>query len=280
MGEEPDPTQAAFIVGNRELWDAWTKIHAGSDFYNLDGFRQGGVRLRDYETAEIGPVAGKDVLHHQCHFGIDTLSWARLGARVTGLDFSAEAIGLARRLAGELGLEARFIESDVYELPAKLDERFDVVYMSRGVLGWLPDIRRWAQVVGRFVKPGGIFYLHEIHPVLEAFEYAETQPGDLQLAYPYWEHARPLSFPVKGSYADPEADLGKDLTEYGWNHGLGEIVTALAEAGLRIASLREYAFLEWPAALLVEVDGRWRLPGELDGRLPLMFSIKATCPPS
>jgi SAM-dependent methyltransferase len=267
-----------WLEGNRELWDAWTGIHEGSTFYDLDGFRRGGIRLRDYEIAEIGPVEGKDLLHVQCHFGIDTLSWARLGARVTGADFSERAVELARSVAAEIGLDARFVLSNVYDLPANLDGDFDVVYTSCGVLGWLPDVRGWARVVAHFVRPGGIFYITEIHPVLEAFETEGVAPGELRLTYPYWEHVEPLTFEVHGSYADPTADV-HDKTEYGWNHGLGEIVTALAEAGLRIESLREYPFVRWPLDALVEApDGTYRLPGELDGRLPLFFSIKASKP--
>jgi 2-polyprenyl-3-methyl-5-hydroxy-6-metoxy-1,4-benzoquinol methylase len=175
----------AWLGGNRALWDEWTAIHERSEFYDLDEFRRGGIRLREYEIAEIGPVDGKDLLHLQCHFGIDSLSWARLGARVTGADFSPRAIALARSLANELHLEARFVESNLYDLPANLDGDFDVVYTSRGVLGWLPDIHDWARVVAHFVRPGGLFYITEIHPVANAFENEGVQPGELRLAYPY-----------------------------------------------------------------------------------------------
>ncbi len=266
------------LAANHALWQAWTALHETSAFYDLEGFKRGGVRLRDEEIADVGPVDGKNLLHVQCHFGIDTLSWARLGARVTGADFSEAGVELARRVAAELGIRARFVVSDVYELPLNLAGQFDVVYTSRGVLGWLPDITGWARVVAHFVRPGGIFYISEIHPVIEAFETEDVAPGELRLTYPYWEHAEPLIFPVQGSYADRTAVVPVQ-TEYGWNHGLGEIVTALAEAGLRIESLREYPFTEWRLDNLVEgPDGRSRLPGELDGRLPLSYAIKATKP--
>jgi SAM-dependent methyltransferase len=270
------------LDGNRRLWDAWTKVHETSAFYDLDGFRRGGVRLRDEEVAVIGDVRGRSLLHLQCHFGIDTLSWARLGARVTGVDFSAEAIALARRLADDLGVpDARFIQSDVYALPDVLGETFDVVYTSRGVLGWLPEIRRWAAVVARFVAPGGTFFIHEVHPLAQALETEGVAAGDIRLEYPYWEHDDPLTFPVEGSYADREADLGGEFVDSGWNHGLGEIVTALATEGLRIESLVESPYLEWPADFLVpdpERPERYRLPGDLHGRLPLMFALTATKP--
>jgi SAM-dependent methyltransferase len=266
----------SWLQGNRDVWDAWTRVHERSAFYDLEGFKRGGVRVRDYEVAEIGPVAGKDLLHVQCHFGIDTLSWARLGARVTGADFSERGIELARSIAAEIGIDARFVVSNVYDLPANLDGDFDIVYTSRGVLGWLPDVRGWAKVVAHFVRPGGIFYITEVHPVIQAFETEGVAPGELRLRYPYWEHREPLTFEVHGSYADPTADV-HDMTEYGWNHSLGEIATALIDAGLRIDAVREYPFVDWAMDILVQShDGTYRLPGDLDGRLPLFFSIKAS----
>jgi SAM-dependent methyltransferase len=267
-----------FLAENRELWDDWTEVHETSEFYDLEGFRRGGKRLRDYELDEIGDVTGLSLLHLQCHFGIDTLAWARLGARVTGVDFSPRAIALARRLATELGLQARFVESDIYRLSDVLDEQFDLVYTSRGVLGWLPEVRPWADVVARHVAPGGRFYIAEIHPVMQAFENENVARGELRLEYPYWEHRDPLAFPVHGSYADRTAEI-RATTEYGWDHSLGEVVTALVEAGLTIESLREYPFLDWKLDFLVEgADGRWRFPPETKGELPLMFSLLASKP--
>ncbi|MDA8238686.1 MAG: methyltransferase domain-containing protein [Chloroflexi bacterium] len=275
---EPAATERA-IRENNALWDEWADLHAASRFYDLDGFRRGGIRLSAEEVAEIGDVAGRDLLHLQCHLGIDTLSWARLGARVTGADFSARAVAIARALADELGFpEARFVRSDLHDLPAVLAGDFDVVYTSRGVLGWLPDVRRWAEVVAHFLRPGGTFYVAEIHPVAQAFENEGVAPGELRLAYPYWEHTEPLTFAVHGSYADPGAQVAAER-EHGWDHGLGEIVTALVDAGLRIESLREYPFVEWKLDFLVEgPDGRFRLPGGTPGELPLSFSLRATKP--
>jgi SAM-dependent methyltransferase len=275
------PTDAgneAAFADNRALWDAWTAVHRDGEFYDLAGFKAGGVRLRPYEIELVGDVAGRSLLHLQCHFGIDTLSWARLGARVTGADFSPDAIALARSLAEELGFpDARFVESNLYDLPDVLDGAFDVVYTSRGVLSWLPDIRGWARVVAHFVAPGGRFFITEGHPVFMAFENEGVAPGELRLTYPYWEHEAPLTFEVKGSYADPDADVGQH-TEHGWDHGLGEIVTALIDAGLRIETLVEHPFLDWSADFLVEGDdGLWRMP-EGPGELPLMFSLLATKP--
>ena len=220
---------------NRELWDAWTKIHVGSEFYDVASFRSGerAIRVRDYEREEIGSVEGKSLLHLQCHFGLDTLSWARLGAAVTGADFSDEAINAARALAAEVGIAARFVRSDIHELPNVLEDEFDIVYTSSGVLGWLPDIAGWARVAAHFVRPGGFLYVTEIHPVAEAFESDGVAPGELRLEYPYWSHAEPLRFEVQGSYADRDAPT-EGLVEFGWDHSMGEIVTAVIDAGLRL----------------------------------------------
>ncbi len=275
------PDRVASFEVNRSLWDAWTTVHATGDFYDLEGFKAGGVRIRPYEIDLLGEVTGRSLLHLQCHFGIDTLSWARLGARVTGADFSPAAIELARSLADELGFpDARFVCSNLYDLPDMLDGTFDIVYTSRGVLGWLPDIRAWARVVAHFLAPGGRFFITEVHPVIQAFEDEDVEPGELRLRYPYWEHPDPLVFEVKGSYADPDADVGEQA-EHGWDHGLGEIVTALIDAGLRIETLVEHPFLDWKVGFLVDDGtGLWRLPPGAGGELPLMFSLVAAKPTS
>jgi len=268
------------LRSNRELWDAWTRIHVGSAFYDVESFRNGErpIRVADYEREEVGSVEGRTLLHLQCHFGLDTLSWARLGATVTGVDFSDEAIGAACELAAEVGIPATFIRSDLYALPEVLAEQFDIVYTSCGVLGWLPDIAGWGRVAAQFVRPGGFLYLTEVHPVTQVFADEGVEPGELRLAYPYWSHPEPLRFEVNGSYADLGAPT-VGLVEYGWDHSLGEIVTSLADAGLLIEFLHEFDFVRWPVPFLVEgEDGRFRLPAGSKGDLPLFFSLKATMP--
>jgi SAM-dependent methyltransferase len=268
---------------NQRLWDAWTDIHVRSPFYDVQSFLPGGarpIRVKDYELEEVGDVRGKSLLHLQCHFGLETLSWARLGARVTGADFSERAIEEARLLAREVGLPATFVRSDLYDLPQSLDAAglFDVVYTSHGVLEWLPDIEGWAAVASGFVKPGGFLYVTDIHPVANAFENEGVDPGELRLAYPYWSHPEPLRFEVKGSYTDPAAPTD-GLIEYGWDHSLGEIVSAVVTAGLRVDFLHEFPFVLWKVDFAEESpDGRYRLPGDLNGRLPLYFSLKASMP--
>ena len=269
---------------NRKLWDAWTAIHTTGDFYDVRRFRDDpdDVRIEAWERDEVGDVAGRSLLHVQCHFGLDTLSWARLGAeRVTGVDFSAPAIAFARELAAEVGLadRSRFVVSDVYGLPGPLEgETFDVVYTGRGALGWLPDLAPWAEAVAGLVKPGGIFYIHEGHPLLWALEDEadDLTPGEVRIAYDYWG-GETLTFPVQGSYADPDADADVDAdVEHGWNHSLGEIVTALARNGLRIELLDEKRQLGWPAPFLVpDGEGHHVWPPGMGGSLPLMYSLRA-----
>ena len=266
------------LGANRMLWDALTRINVTAASFRLDDFENdpNEVRLRDYEREDVGDVSGKSLLHLQCHFGVDTLSWARLGASVTGADFSAAAIAAAREVAAELDIAATFVESELDVLPDNLAGQFDIVYTSRGVLGWLPDIDAWARVVAHFVKPGGFFYITEIHPVALVFEDRDVQPGELRLAFPYWSHRQPLRFEVQGSYADRDAPT-PGLVEHVWNRSLGEIVTALIDAGLRIEFLHEFDFVDWAIDFLVESeDGRYRLPPETKGDLPLYFSLKAT----
>lgn len=259
---------------NRQLWEEWAALHPGTEFYALEGFKQGDVRIRDYEVDHVGDVSGKDLLHLQCHFGIDTLSWAWLGARVTGADYSENAIATATALADELGLDARFVCSDIYKLPDVLQGDFDVVYASRGVVGWLPDLPAWMKVAASFVRPGGIFYLNEVHPVAGVWDDSD-EATDLRLLYPYFEGREPIVFATEGSYADRTASIEQEV-EYAWMHSLGEIVTSAIEAGLRIELLEEFPFLEWPAPFLEEREGKWWLPRERKGELPFSFSLKAT----
>jgi SAM-dependent methyltransferase len=267
-----------FTAANRALWDEWTPIHERSAFYDLASFKGGDIRIRAFEREEVGDVAGKDLLHLQCHFGIDTLSWARLGANVTGADFSEKSIDLARRLAAELGIEARFVCSNLYDLPDVLQGDFDVVYTSRGVLPWLRDLERWGEVIAHFLHSGGTFYIHEYHPVSWVFD---DSPGvsELRVKYPYFPHEEPLAFPVQGSYADPEAEV-KQTVEYGWNHSMSEIIGSLLSAGLRLEFLHEFdaSASQHLPFLEQQEDGSWKLPAGMEGEIPLFFSLKATKP--
>jgi SAM-dependent methyltransferase len=263
---------------NRRRWNEVTPIHAASDFYDLAGFRAGKSSLRPIELEELDEVRGKALLHLQCHFGLDTLSWARLGARVTGVDFSEEAITFARSLAAEISLDARFICCDLYDLPSHLEGAFDIVFTSYGVLAWLSDLRRWAEIVAHFLRPGGAFYIIEFHPFADVFDDAPGTSG-LKLAFPYFPGGEPLAFDSATTYADRTATVAQ-TREYQWVHPLGEVLTALTGAGLRIEFLHEFPFCAYSKFpfLRLGTDGWWRLP-DADGRVPLMFSIKATKAP-
>jgi ubiquinone/menaquinone biosynthesis C-methylase UbiE len=265
------------MEANRRLWEEWTEIHARSEMYDLEGFRAGRRRLHPLEIGELGDVSGKTMLHLQCHFGLDSLSWADRGAIVTGADFSEKAITLARVLSEELEIPARFVLSNLYDLPQALDETFDIVFTSYGVLTWLPDITRWAEVVAHFLRSGGTFYIAEIHPTSYIFDDG-SEVTDLRGRYPYFTFGEPLSFPVEGSYADPTAHVNEP-EEHAWPHTLGDIVTALLKAGLTIEYLREHPFTVYQQGqwLRPAGDGTWVLKDGLPS-IPLLFSIKAQKP--
>ena len=259
---------------NRALWNELTAINARSPLYRLDQFKAGEIKLNPLERGEVGDVRGKKLLHLQCHFGMDTLSWARLGAEVTGVDFSEEAIEMARGLSEELGIPARFICSDIYELEHILDEDFDIVFTSYGVLTWLSDLPRWAALAASFVRPGGFFYMAEFHPFAMVFD---DESSELRLRYPYFLDEA-LALPVNGAYSDREAHLDTPVA-YEWQHTLGDIITHLVSSGLRIEYLHEFPYTVYQQLPMLEQrdEHYW---GQPDGRhdLPLVFSLKAGKP--
>ncbi len=263
-----------FVEQNRRLWDAWTPHHVASAFYDVDGFVAGRETLGPIEIQGVGEVRGNALLHLQCHFGMDTLSWARRGARVTGADFSGEAIRAARRLAARVGLHATFVESDLYGLPDRLAGRFDVVFTSHGVLCWLPDLERWAGVIAHFLAPGGVFFIAEAHPMLTCLDDVDPAPG-LRARYPYFHGPAPLRDERDGSYAAPAAPVRS--VEHVWLHRMDEIVGSLLRAGLRIVAFEEHPYLSWAFFpwMVRRPAGGWELPPGVPS-FPLMFSLKAT----
>jgi SAM-dependent methyltransferase len=266
-----------YMETNRAHWDEVTPIHVASEFYRVDDFKAGTSKLKPVELAEVGGVRGKTLLHLQCHFGMDTLSWAREGAVVTGVDYSEAAIEQARALAAELEIPARFVHSNVYDLPQHLDDEFDVVFTSYGVLCWLPDIAEWAQVAARYVKPGGFFYIAEFHPASMIYDDAEDV-DDLRVRYPYFPAAAPLRFDGSGDYTDRQAPLNNQTT-FEFLHPVGSVVSALIDAGLRIDHLHEFPFSTYQFLPFTQTaaDGTVRLTKH-DGCIPLLYSIKATKP--
>ncbi len=262
---------------NRRNWNERTPVHAASEFYDVAGFRNGRITLNDIERTEVGSVEGKSLLHLQCHFGMDTMSWARLGAQATGVDISDAAIDLAQALNDELQLNTRFIRSNVYDLPDVLDEEFDIVYMVMGVLCWLPDLSEWAHIIARFLKPNGIFYILDGHPFSHVFESEENQAGvqELRVRYPYFKKTEGEFYEGGNhSYA------GSGIIEagcYEWQHSVGEILNAILDAGLRIQFFHEFAHSGYKAFSCMEKgrDGWWRLTSHNDS-VPQLFSLKAT----
>jgi SAM-dependent methyltransferase len=255
---------------NRALWDGWTELHEGSEFYDVDAFRSGASSLNQLELAELGDVQDKSLLHLQCHFGLDTLSWARLGARVTGVDFSERSVELARSLAEDLELPARFIRSDVYELSGILEERFDIVYTSYGVLWWLPDLRPWANAIAELLAPGGVFYMAEFHPFLNLLDDDGHGPVGS-----YFSGAGPIRYEATGSYAVPDAGDRREC--FGWAHSISEILAALHDAGLELEFFREHAASPYDCFPFLEEDGHGQyVVRGTSGGVPLVFSLRAT----
>jgi SAM-dependent methyltransferase len=256
---------------NLALWNEWTRINAASSEYRLQQFKAGENSLAPLELAEVGDVNGRSLLHLQCHFGMDTLSWARLGARVTGIDFSDEAIKLARSLSSELNVPAEFIQSDIYELPQHLDRQFDIVYTSYGVLSWLADLNAWARLVARYLKPDGFFYIAEMHPFAMIFD---DEASEVRLRYSYFNR-EVERFSVSGSYADPTAECAVK-EEYNWPYTLGGVINALLQAGLVPEYLHEHPFTVFQQfPYLVKKENHCWVQPEGMPQFPLIFSIKA-----
>jgi SAM-dependent methyltransferase len=257
---------------NRANWDDRVPVHVASEFYDLDGFRAGAGSLRPFEAAEAGDVTGKRLVHLQCHVGLDTLSWARRGALVTGLDFSAPAIEAARSLAADLGIDASFVAADVYDAVTALGgRRFDVVYTGIGALVWLPDIYRWAQVVAELLAPGGFLYLVEGHPIAQVMDDAQ---GAAVVRDYFDDQPRVEDYPY--TYTDGPPLAHTRSVEF--QHQLGQVVTALVDAGLRIDFLNEHDFDVFRRFESLERQGDlYRFPPGRP-RVPLMFSLRATRP--
>lgn len=266
-------------AANRANWDDRVPIHLTSREYDAEGFAADPSRISDVVAVDapaLGDVGGRTLLHLQCHFGKDTLSWARLGAIVTGIDFSEQAVAAARRLSERSGTPGRFIVSELYDAPKVLDERFDVVYTGVGALNWLPDIAGWARVVAHFLAPGGTFHMREGHPVLWSLDWRDDR--ELVVRYPYFETEAPVASDEPTTYAG-DGTVAHGRT-YEWNHGIAEVFTALTDVGLTVTRLREHRELEWQGLpqMALGPDGLWRLPAEQRDLVPLMWSITATAP--
>ncbi len=254
---------------NRETWNQKTLVHVNSDFYNLKDFKAGKNSLNRYELEALGDVKGKSLLHLQCHFGQDTLSWSRLGAVCTGVDISDEGIKLAKNLANEMNLSAKFICSNALDIEHTVTGTFDIVFASYGVLGWLPDLKPWAQAISSKLKKGGIFYMVEFHPIAWMFDYTGDKP---KMKYSY-NQKEVIYEEYKGTYADVEADMISK--EYCWNHSIGDVLNALVEAGLNINYLNEYEESPYNIFPNLTITDSGMFAAKA-GLFPLIFEIKAT----
>lgn len=257
-----------YFKSNKALWNKRTSIHKNSDFYDLEGFRKGKNVLNEIELKELGDVSGKSMLHLQCHFGLDSLSWSRLGAKVTGVDFSDKAIEIAAELNEELRFDTRFICSNIYDLKQKLDQQFDIVFTSYGTIGWLPDLDRWANIIRHFLKPGGTFYIAEFHPVIWMFD-----DDFSKLTYSYF-NSGVIEIEQEGTYANKNAKLKQK--EYSWNHSIGSVVNALIKHGLSIQSLNEFNYSPYDcfSNTIKNEEDNFFIKG-YEGVLPMVYSIKA-----
>ncbi len=256
-----------FFEANKNLWDSRVEGHLDTELYNMKAFMSGKTSLNQIELSELGDVKGKSLLHLQCHFGQDTLSWAREGAQVTGMDISEEGINKAKELSNDLGIDAHFVACNIYDLPQHLEGEFDIVFTSYGTIGWLPDMTEWAKVINHFLKPGGTFYMAEFHPMVWMFD--DNFEG---LVIPY-NNSGVLEFESNFSYANPEKQE-ETKKEYSWNHGIGEVVTALASTGLQLDFLNEFDYSPYNVFPdMVKVEGGYQITG-LDGLIPMVYSMK------
>ncbi len=264
-----------YFETNKKHWNELADLHATTEMYGVSEFKAGKNSLRDIEINEIGNVDGKKLLHLQCHFGMDTLSLARMGAITTGIDFSERAIYHANKLSKEIGVSSRFIHCNIYQSKEKLPEpnSFDIVFTSLGAIYWLPDLKKWADIISYFLKIDGIFYILDSHPTCHIFD--DESDKDLIVKYSYFHSKEPLMFESDVSYADPDAKI-VNQREYGWQHSLSNIINALIEAGLQIEFLHEFPYIAWKMFPFMEkkADG-WDYLPESYVKIPLMFSIRA-----
>ena len=253
---------------NRDAWNKRVLVHLESEFYDLKGWKAGKNSLNDIELELLGDVAGKSILHLQCHFGQDSLSLARMGAKVVGTDLSDESIKIAKNLNQELGLGANFVESDVLELIGKIDQKFDIVFTSYGTIGWLPDLNKWAEVIAHHLKPGGQLVFADFHPVVWMFDDAFEK-----IEYRYFQDEAIVETNT-GTYTENEKPLEK--TEISWNHGLAEIFHALENNSLILKQFDEYDYSPYNCfSGMKKLDDRKYVIEKHENKLPMVYSLLA-----
>ena len=257
-------------LANRQKWDAVAEVHYRA--YNLSPLRNGGIVLDDISVGEVGNVNGKRLLHLQCNIGSDTLSWARLGAEVTGVDFSGRSLDVAKRLQTELGLKARWIESDILSLPEKLNETFDVIVATQGVVCWISDLNRWMKIAADFLQINGALYLMDSHPILNA---VTRETDEYRFEFDYFMK-EPTRYEDHGDYADWEFRSPTPLTAYEWTWSMSDIINTVAKAGLTIEFLNEYDKLFYRESPFWQSDGKgWWIHQRYYRKIPAMFTLRA-----
>lgn len=255
-----------YIEINRNSWNNKTDLHIKSDFYDLPGFLKGKSSLNGIELNLLGEVKGKSILHLQCHFGQDSISLGRLGANVTGVDFSDKAINQAEKLAEMCDMNTTFICCDIYDLPKYLNKKFDIVFTSYGTIGWLPDLYKWGQVVSQFLKPKGKFIFVEFHPIVWMFD-----DNFAKIGYNYSNSGAIIEM-EKGTYADKNADINQEYIM--WNHGISEVVNNLIKNNLEIRSLDEFDYSPYNCFnKTIEFEPKKYRIEHLGNKIPMVYSI-------
>ncbi|MBD3583030.1 class I SAM-dependent methyltransferase [Flavobacterium selenitireducens] len=256
---------------NRKTWNDKVAVHVNSEFYGQQDFLNGKNSLQAIEIELLGDVADKRILHLQCHFGQDTISLARMGATTVGVDFSDKAIEVAGDLAKTLKADATFICSDIYDLPNRMYQEFDIVFTSYGTIGWLPDLEQWAKVISHFLKPGGKFVFVEFHPVIWMFDDDFTK-----VTYDYFK-SDPIIEDTTGTYAQTDSDIQNRTVS--WNHGVSEVVKSLIDNGLTIQKFDEYDYSPYNCFRHTEEfePGKFRI-ARFGNKIPMVYAIVAAKP--
>lgn len=257
-----------YIEVNKALWNDKVDIHYASDFYDVKGFLEGKSSLNPIELELMGDISSLRILHLQCHFGQDTISMARLGAQVVGVDLSDKAIAQAQSLAKECEVDATFICCNIYDLPQHLGDEFDIVFTSYGTIGWLPDMDRWGKIISRYLKPGGRFIFAEFHPVMWMFD-----DSFKDIAYSYFNTGA-IEEIEEGTYAEKEANIKHE--SICWNHSISDVVNALIKNKLSIQQFNEYDYSPYDCFQNMVTVGphQYRIK-DLDNKLPIVYAIEA-----
>lgn len=261
--------QLNYLEINKKTWNEKTDVHVSSEFYANEDFLNGKTSLNQIELKLLGDIKDKSILHLQCHFGQDTLSLSRMGAKTTGIDLSDNAILKAKEFNKLLNLDSQFICCDIYDLPNHLSQQFDIIFTSYGTIGWLPDLNKWADIISHFLKPKGQFIMADFHPVVWMFD-----NNFKEVFYSYF-NVEPIIEEETGTYGDRDAKIQtKTIT---WNHPTSEVLNALIKSGLEINAFNEYNYSPYNCFNETEEfeKGKFRIK-HLENKIPMVFSLSAT----